>query len=42
MKITKIKMLKWICDVTRLYRIRKDYVTGNLGETNIAGKIKKT
>lgn len=40
-KVPKMKMLRWICSVTRLDKINNKYRSGNLGVTNVAGQIRE-
>lgn len=44
MNVTEIRMCvceKWTCGVTRFDRIRNEYIRGSLGETDIAGQMRK-
>lgn len=39
--VAEIKMQIWICDVTRLNRIRNEYLRGSLGVANKSQKMKE-
>lgn len=42
MKVAKLRMLRWIwCGVTRMDRIRYEYIKESFAATNIAGKMRK-
>lgn len=38
-KVAEMRMLKWLCGVIKLDRIRNKYLTGNLSIPNIARKM---
>lgn len=38
MKVAEVRMLSWLCSVTKLDRIRNEYKRGSFDETKIAGK----
>lgn len=41
LKVAEIRMLKWMCGVIKLDRIRNKYIRGNLCVANIAGKMRE-
>lgn len=40
MNVVKMRMLGWMCDVTRLNILRNQYIRGNLGVTSITWKMR--
>lgn len=41
MNVVKMRVLGWMCDVTRLDILRNQYIRGNFGETSITGKMRE-
>ncbi|XP_048006510.1 uncharacterized protein LOC125241869 [Leguminivora glycinivorella] len=41
-QVTEMKMLRWMCGVTRLDRIRNEHVRGSLGVRDIADKLQES
>lgn len=41
MEITKMKIFKWMCGMTRVDKIRNEYIRGSLDTRNIAGKMRE-
>ena len=40
-QVAEMKMLRWMCGVTRLDKIRNEYVRGSLGVRDVADKIQE-
>nr|XP_049693490.1 uncharacterized protein LOC126054017 [Helicoverpa armigera] len=41
-QVAEMKMLRWMCGVTRLDRIRNEYVRGSLGVRDVADKLQES
>lgn len=40
-KVVEMRIPRWICTVTRIDKIRNEYIRGNLGVTNIIRKMRE-
>ncbi|XP_061718269.1 uncharacterized protein LOC133525874 [Cydia pomonella] len=40
--VTEMKMLRWMCGVTRLDRIRNEHIRGSLGIRDVADKLQES
>jgi len=37
--VAEMRMLRWMCGVTRVDKIRNEYIRGSIGVASIANKI---